>query len=94
MAMAPDRALDARQQPGDGGFVHLTEEGQSDVPGLPVGPADILPSGSKRLDQGVEFVKHGGWRGDGHEQPHHLTRGCAGAGRPFGPFMRAVSSRF
>ena len=46
MAMAPDRALDARQQPGDGGFVHLTEEGQSDVPGLPVGPAEVLAPGS------------------------------------------------
>jgi DNA-binding MarR family transcriptional regulator len=66
-AVAPGRALQARQQLGHRGFVDLTEEGQRDVPGFPVGPAEVLAAGSQWLDQSVKLVKHGGRRGDGHE---------------------------
>jgi DNA-binding MarR family transcriptional regulator len=92
-AVAPGGAFQARQQPGHGGFVDLTEEGQRDVPGLTVGPAEILAAGPQRLDQSVKLVKHGGRRGDGHEQPHQFTRGRAGSAGPFDPVMGPVSPR-
>ena len=92
-AVPPGRALQARQQLGHGGFVDLTEEGQRDVPGLAVGPAEVLASGSQWLDQSVKLVKHGGRRGDGHEQPHQFTRGLAGSRRPVDRPVRPVSPR-
>jgi len=89
----PGRALQPRQQLGHGGFVDLTEEGQRDVPGLPVGPTEVLAGGSQRLDQSVKLVKDGGRRGDGHEQPHQFTRGRARSARPVDHVMGPVRPR-
>jgi DNA-binding MarR family transcriptional regulator len=88
-----DRALQPRQQPGHGGFVDLTEEGQRDVPGFPVGPAEVQAAGAQRLDQSVKLVKHVGRRGDGHEQPHQFTRGRPAAAGPVDPGVGPVSPR-
>jgi DNA-binding MarR family transcriptional regulator len=92
-AVPPGRRLQARQQFGHGRFVDLAEERQRDVPGLPVGPAEVLATGSQRLDQSVELVKHGGRRGDSHEQPHQFTRGRAGSARPVDPVPGPVRPR-
>jgi DNA-binding MarR family transcriptional regulator len=92
-AVPPGRPLQARQQLGHGGFVDLTEERQRDVPGLPVGPAQVLAAGAQRLDQRVKLVKDGGRRSDGHEQPHQFTRGRAGSAGPVGPVAGLVMAR-
>jgi len=74
--------LQARPQPGRGGLVDLTEEGQRHMPGIPAGPAQVGSSGPERPGQGVELIEHVRGRGDGHEQPHQLT------GRGIGSYRR------
>jgi hypothetical protein len=88
--MTPGGTFYPLHQPGRGGLIDLTEEGEGDMPGFPVGPAEIVPAGPERLDHGVELVKDGRRGSDGHEQAHRLARGRTGSGRPVGSLVRPV----
>jgi hypothetical protein len=80
--------------------VHLTEEGQRDVPRLTAGPAQVGTGNSQGGKHAFELAKRERRRGEGDEQSHLImrTRTCRGPhlgprGTPAGRSRRRLQQR-